>query len=714
MQKIDGKLMSVNEDDIDLLNNNPDEFWKDVNELSIFSFKNLKSLKELNIPSNVTKINEYFVSDCPNLEKIFINANVEKLERNCFESNVNLKEIFINKNIKTISKECFYMCKGLERVKLNIGLKSIEDEAFAYCSSLKRIIIPDTVEELGTFSFYGCSNLERIKLSRRMKTISASSFSNCKSLKEIILPYNIKFLGELSFENCSNLTDIVIQNKKVNVNRGAFENVPLKYIVENNDEIILTNSLEKYENMNYVTIEDMKKFFLDFEIENLFPLEMSIEELKSVMEKCEKANVKMPIRYVNKYLKLNSSKAMNLKYYKQIYKLLKGESLENIDILCNFGETIGLFQYPIVEMHMSKSGNIITEKVDYSQKAGEFLKECINKEKIKVSHFNYVLSKLENNGFKRDFALFILQDGNFESILKVIHKNKDFLANVYNHFEEVQATNTNKNGTRILKPTIQKFVSYFNDNKFINSDNYADIAKELGKFYDDQKYFDEAIEIRKEFENKKISPNILSVDLEEKTLRKISEVKNSILKLGKETLLELKEASNGFTFEWLKKDDPHNYTLGKYCSCCAHLSQIGDGIAIASILHPDVQNIVLRDVQGTIVAKSTLYINREQGYGVFNTVEVSSIIPESAKKRIYDKYIMGIKIFAELYNQENPEHPLKKINVGMDFNSLHHEIKQNNEKDEILEPIHYKEYSVNKAYDGDSLNLQYNIWKKTK
>ena len=711
MKKENGVLLSVEDNDVELLERDPNKFFEGINEIATRAFNNLYNLKKLIIPSCITKLNESFINNCQNLERIEINAKISDLRNDFFNSCRNIKEIIINSKIGTIDKECFYSCNFLERVKLSNGLKIIDDEAFAFCHNLKRIIIPDTVEKIGENCFAYCSNLEKVKMPRKLKIIGEYAFNNCFKLSNIIVPFNVKYIGEETFSNCRNLSNIIIENKKVNINKNAFNNTPIMFVGENNGYISLSNkrSLEKD-----LDISVMSECFYDFDLESLFPLNENLEDLNFIMDKCKKNNIQIPLEFIKKYLTRNDVKTLNLKYYKQLYKYLKMESLENVNIFCNIVEALGLFQYPLYEMHISKSDKIITEKIDYAQKAGEFLKENISKDMIKINHFNYILNKLENIGFKRDFALFVLQEDNFKSIVKEIQKNKDFLSNAYNYFEEVQATNTNKNGNRVLKPTVSKFVSYFNENKFDKSNDYADISREIGKFYDDKKYFEEAIEIRKIYEEKKINPNILSFDLEEKTLMKINEERNSILKLSKEILNELKETSDSFTFEWLRKDDPHNYTLGKYCSCCAHLAQCGDGIAIASIINPDIQNLVLRDKQGTIVAKSTLYVNKKKEYGIFNNVEISSSVPDSAKERIYDKYILATKIFAEFYNKENPSNKLKQINVGMSFNNLYNEIKKHNERSEVLENIHYKEYSKDEKYDGDANETQYVIWKKTK
>lgn len=39
----------------------------------------------------------------------------------------------------------------------------------------------------------------------------------------------------------------------------------------------------------------------------------------------------------------------------------------------------------------------------------------------------------------------------------------------------------------------------------------------------------------------------------------------------------------------------------------------------ASMILDNCQNLVIRNIEGEIIAKMTIYVNREQGYAVFNT-----------------------------------------------------------------------------------------------
>ena len=76
--------------------------------------------------------------------------------------------------------------------------------------------------------------------------------------------------------------------------------------------------------------------------------------------------------------------------------------------------------------------------------------------------------------------------------------------------------------------------------------------------------------------------------------------------------------------------------------------------------------MVIKDKNGKIIAKSTLYVNRKQGYGVFNKVKISSSIKNPKElEYIYIKYKETVEKFAETYNEKYPQRKLKQINVGM-------------------------------------------------
>lgn len=68
-------------------------------------------------------------------------------------SNSNVVTVYIPRSIKKIGSRAFYKCKNLVRV---IGMEEVEEiypSAFAYCEKLNGIILPDTLEKIGSDLF---------------------------------------------------------------------------------------------------------------------------------------------------------------------------------------------------------------------------------------------------------------------------------------------------------------------------------------------------------------------------------------------------------------------------------------------------------------------------------------------------------------------------------------------------------------------------------
>ena len=72
----------------------------------------------------------------------------------------------------------------------------------------------------------------------------------------------------------------------------------------------------------------------------------------------------------------------------------------------------------------------------------------------------------------------------------------------------------------------------------------------------------------------------------------------------------------------------------------------------------------------------------------------------------------AIEAFAARYNEQNPNNPLKQINVGMSLNDLGDQLKKYNKKsEEILTGLSFSKYGKkNHFYDGDWQSEQYIVW----
>ena len=102
-------------------------------------------------------------------------------------------------SVTTIGASAFYNCKSLESVQLD-KVQTIEYCAFRGCVNLKKVEVGKSLQTIaGNYpgSSTGSSNMEK------------GAFSGCTSLPYIILPSTLNSIGSYSFENCSRLQAII-------------------------------------------------------------------------------------------------------------------------------------------------------------------------------------------------------------------------------------------------------------------------------------------------------------------------------------------------------------------------------------------------------------------------------------------------------------------------------------------------------------------------
>lgn len=91
-------------------------------------------------------------------------------------------------------------------------------------SKIKELVIPDTVNTIGTSAFMSCTNLEKVTLGSGIKSIGSSAFSGTQ-LTEFIIPDSVTSIGANIFGN-SNATIKKLTIGKGYVNNNASTGLP--------------------------------------------------------------------------------------------------------------------------------------------------------------------------------------------------------------------------------------------------------------------------------------------------------------------------------------------------------------------------------------------------------------------------------------------------------------------------------------------------------
>lgn len=660
------------------------------------AFENCDSFTKVLIPAATKTLGQGVFKNCDQIEEAFINSKIIDLSDRFFMNCLKLKVVALPVTLRSIGKNAFFGCVGLPKIQIPDAVDSIGEGAFENCKSLTSVRIPGDVKEIRDSTFYNCESLESLALPEYLKVIGNCAFYGCKSLKDVVIPKRVHKIGDYAFSGCDSLSSLAVPASFQSF--GQFDNKSMTYLSTEDGYFVISRDARP--SSAVVSLEELK-LSLSFFLTNFKYKDMLMREQRN-------PNI---VGFYNKFLsRLDQSLVDNFleSHSFTFFKQLDIDSLGYGAVPVYTGlYNLGVFTKPV---------EVNGKMVDYAQKVTNMLLERQRKDTLDASLLCSAFSAMYRDGFKREFTDFFLE--NFDELMRVESDNNGFIAKCYNHFEEVQRTNTSDKGRQHqLKPTVTKFLDYFSERKFKDvSEQNLEIARTIGKFYSEQKAFDYAIAIDRERRQNVTPDNILSHSLSEKdAFKKIADYETAIEEIRAKTYCTLADiAESEFTFEWLAKNDPDNFILGKLCSGCGHIQGVGNGIVRASIVHPNIQNLVIRDNKGEIVAKATLFVNPEEGFGVFNTFQVYAGIPKTMHEQIYSKILLGAREFVKKYNLEHPDKPIKQLNVGMGFNDLRGVVKQMGERAKKLLPsIDYSTFGrpdISK-HKGDSGFEQYVIWK---
>lgn len=591
------------------------------------------------------------------------------------------------------------------------NLKKICADAFS-ASSIEEAVIPDSVVEIDKAAFIYCKKLKNIVLPNGLQMLKARTFCDCTSLETIDFPASMFYIGERCFET-SGLKHITIPSTIQVVDDAAF--MGLKFD-ELNIESVKTNFAKQafYE----CEIKQLSAGGKQFDFSNLDRYEKHLCKNLTNVDLLNKLNNfssmlgKQHIQYAFALEVVNSNKqdkfsTAYFKYYNQLYKLYFGDTANpKPGLVADFQRlcfNLGVFDKDVAQKPAEFLKLVYQEPTQRKIEPAEDVAENDTEYGLSPRDITTLFHAMKLKGYNSGFTNFFCTRKIFNGLMHRAGFGHEFIARVYNSFDEVQKYNVSKNAQhRQLAPTISKFEQYFSTS-FNGADKYPDIAMEMAKFTDKQEDFDYAVQIYEKYNQMLEQTGFVDNDIKENDVfETIDFYSKQIVENMVDTATMLGElARKDYTYEWLAKNDKRNLMLGYYCSCCATIAGAGEGIVEASTTLPNMQNLAIMDKRGDIKAKSTIFVNEEKGYAVCNNVEINIDLlgNEVAVKKIYDKFISAINAFVEKYNATHDK-PITKVAVGMGKNDLEPLLKDAPRPSQLLKAIDFSKYG-RKQYDGD-------------
>ncbi|MBQ9853517.1 MAG: leucine-rich repeat domain-containing protein [Bacilli bacterium] len=646
------------------------------------TFSKSKDLKHLNLPSNLKMINPNAFH--PDIEITFPTFGTMKAkEFNMLQTKTNADYYLKTQNKGNV--RIFSLTDGTYHVKIDdydiVKVNKDEINKLSNSSSIMSNKPDDVIMyliDLLSINANYHSIMNEIWMNPELKSTFDKFINDLDYVQEIATNKTSRAIREI-FNNSGVYDELlftgimmrylgkedvikVLENYNASIDR-FFRLSPLK---DNENVIIDTNRLIKYCSF----LEKYKRYDKFFYNPIFF-------------QKLSEENQELLVKHFNKNIKhlLKNSKTIHDSY---------GENLNDLLNLCN---ALGIFgEDKRISQQMT---TFINEKMFDEQNENAIIGHDIH------TIFGDIKPREE---IDYEFIKFFIE--NYNELIELEKSKTGIITRIYNAFRDISKTSTSHRGEqRQLKVTIDKCLDYFLSERF---EGVTEENKELAYLL--QKYYSEsyALQIGEKIirQSKEAPRNIFSKIEYDKQGNKIYSQNPD------EDLIDDKEY--GFYYHWLPKQDYDNLVLGKYCSCCAHILSAGAGIMRASMILDNCQNLVIRNEKDEIIAKMTIYVNREQGYAVFNTAEIN-VNYRPFKDEICEAFLRGVNDFVITYNSNNII-PIKTVSIGEYRNIIKDDL--GNRESELYDTPNYSDYGYYVGdtkigtYNGDSKEKQILVLKK--
>lgn len=538
-------------------------------------------------------------------------------------------------------------------------------------------------------------------------------------IKEYVIPETQTTIEDREFAGCAGLDRVVLHKFVSSIGKNAFDCCNFQYVYYNKEtECFVFDKHLPQDTKNCIYVTELNKLnkYLGIKV-NKLPLNPDLlNKLNLLANVLEKNNMHITETTAKDFVEASNFEEFiqnsDFRFFKnELKEPLSGKYADELQSpLYKFARAFGCFS---LESIKDKSGK--DTQVLLAQKASSLLATIVKNDLISdqdLENISRVLS--ENATPNADFVKFIGHKGdngkldNLEMLLILEHSYPGLFAKTMTSFDIAKTFRValGPNGTPVKVAWTDALVKFYQQISYVGvSDENRDIADLFIRHGVDQKDFATALELRDKAKKDKIPAHILGEELTETTiLESIEKIKNqteNLLQDSKALIDELYEKQ--FTYEMLSKHDPRNAILGLYTSCCGTITSLfyGKEIAEATITQADVQNMVVKNYKGEIVAKGTLYVNEKDGYAVFNDFELNEIYkkheisdgfynaPEGSSEKkeremIFEAFKRGVSAFVARYDELHPDKPINYVTVGVGHNRLNEQLEHYEESTKLF------------------------------
>lgn len=177
-------------------------------------FSGYSKLERVVLHSKLKIIGEYAFQECENLEYVEVPSmgHLEVIGDHAFQSCTKLMSINMPSLLKRIGHEAFDYCEKLEKLDFShcTQLKAIGNGVFDGCEKLEKLDSSHCLqlEVIGNNAFDGCERLKEVKLPSHLKKVDNKAFVDCV-LRNVVIPDSVEEIGTDAF-NCDELASLTL------------------------------------------------------------------------------------------------------------------------------------------------------------------------------------------------------------------------------------------------------------------------------------------------------------------------------------------------------------------------------------------------------------------------------------------------------------------------------------------------------------------------
>ncbi|MDE6407089.1 MAG: leucine-rich repeat domain-containing protein, partial [Anaeroplasmataceae bacterium] len=202
------------------------QFGNNLTTLGVSAFEGCVRIESITLPVSIHSIGRYCFKGCTMLATV--NAEFTDFHEavsqgtlttyqesvGVFEECTSLSVISISDDVTYIPDRTFYDCTALSDLRLSPNVTKLGEYSF-YSTNFFEFELPEHTTEVGQFAFANCKSLIAFDFTN-VETLGAGVFSGCPVLEEVVLPATLQEVGTQLFIDCEKLTKVTFLSDVLN------------------------------------------------------------------------------------------------------------------------------------------------------------------------------------------------------------------------------------------------------------------------------------------------------------------------------------------------------------------------------------------------------------------------------------------------------------------------------------------------------------------